>query len=129
MTTPVIINGAFGKMGSLACEAIRQHPNFTLVATLGRNDNLSQIIRDTQAKIVIELTNSQVVYANSLQIIQENVHPVIGASGLTAAQIEDLQSRCKQQSLGGMIVPNFSIGIALMQQCAALIAKKLGTIM
>lgn len=119
MTTRVIINGALGKMGSLACTTLDNHPDFTLVARLTRQDNLAHVIRDTDAKIVVDLTCAESAYENTLAIIQEGAHPVIGTSGLLAPQIEYLTNLCQKQLLGGIIAPNFSIGAVLMMQFAA----------
>lgn len=119
----VIINGAQGKMGALACETIQDHPDFELVASLGRGDDLQQSILETDANIVIELTRADCVYNNSLIIINNGAHPVIGASGLLDEQIKNLQSLCEKKQLGGIIVPNFSISAVLMMQFAAMASR------
>ena len=51
MPIRVIVNGAKGKMGSLACTTLATHPEFNLVAQLGRNDNLAATIKTSQAQI------------------------------------------------------------------------------
>ena len=119
MQSRVIVNGAHGKMGTLACETIRNHPEFQLVASLGRGDDLQKAIVDTQAQIVIELTRADCVYKNSLIIIKNNAHPVIGASGLLPEQVNTLQELCAEKKLGGIIAPNLSIGAILMMRFAA----------
>ena len=119
MQSRVIVNGARGKMGSLACETIHNHPAFQLVAGLNRGDDLQRAIIDTHAEIVIELTRADCVYENSVTIIKNNAHPVIGASGLLSEQIETLQGMCATKKLGGIIVPNFSVGAVLMMRFAA----------
>jgi len=119
MQSRVIVNGAKGKMGVIACETISNQPDFELVASLGREDNLRKSIVDTKAHIVVDLTRADCVYENSLTIIQNNAHPVIGATGLTLEQIETLQTLCAEKKLGGIIAPNFSIGALLMMRFAA----------
>lgn len=114
MLTRVIVNGAKGKMGSLACDTLNNHSEFELVAQLTKQDNLGQAIKDTKAQIVVDLTRADCVYDNSLTIIQHGAHPVIGASGLVAEQIKELTAACDARRLGGIIVPNFSIGAVLM---------------
>ena len=116
----VIVNGALGKMGSLACQAIQTHPDFVLVGALGRQDNLSAAIKNTQAQIVVDFTSAECAYANASTIIDHHVHPVIGTTGLTLDQINTLQGRCQVKKLGGLIVPNFSISALLMMHCATL---------
>src|SRR3990167_6206243 len=119
MKTRVIVNGAQGKMGSLACETIQSHPDFLLVASLGRGDFLEQVIIETNATVVVDLTRADCVYENALIIIKNNAHPVIGTSGLIGSQIEQLTRLCEDKKLGGIIVPNFSIAACLMMKYAA----------
>jgi 4-hydroxy-tetrahydrodipicolinate reductase len=125
MSIRVIVNGASGKMGTLACETIQAHPAFSLVAALGRHDNLGEQITQHQALIVIDLTLADCVYANALTIIKHHAHAVIGTSGLLPEQIQALQQLCEQQQLGGIIVPNFSIGAVLMMHFAGIAARLL----
>lgn len=123
MPIPVIVNGAQGKMGRLACDTLRRHPHFELAAELGRADDLGQAIAKTEAQIVVELTRADCVYENSITIIKHKAHPVIGATGLMPEQIASLQKQCEQKKLGGIIVPNFSIGAVLMMHFASIAAR------
>lgn len=123
MPIRIIINGAQGKMGRLACETIENHPDFELVGALGRHDDLSSEIPARDTQVVIDLTRADVVYENSLTIIESGAHPVIGTSGLLNEQIKFLQTRCQAKKLGGIIVPNFSIGAVLMMQFASQAAR------
>ena len=119
----VIVNGAKGKMGSLACTTLNLHQEFELVAQLGKHDNLAQTIKATRAQIVVDLTRADSVYQNTLTIINHNVHPIIGTSGLLPNQIQELTALCETQQLGGLIVPNFSISAVLMMMFAAKAAE------
>lgn len=125
MVTRVIVNGALGKMGSLACETLKNHHDFEVVGQLTRHDNLAKAIEETQAQIVIELTRADCVFENSLIIVNQGAKPVIGASGLTDTQIKELIARCQTKKIGGIIAPNFSIGAILMMNFAAQAAKYL----
>ena len=119
MTTRVIVNGANGRMGILACAAIKAHSDFELVAGLGRGDDLANTIAQTKAEVVVDLTRADCVYENSLTIINGGAHPVIGSSGLQDEQIKHLQQLCQKKHLGGVIAPNFSIAACLMMKFAA----------
>ncbi|MGC1183104.1 4-hydroxy-tetrahydrodipicolinate reductase [Legionella sp.] len=123
MLIRVIVNGAKGKMGLLACETLHNHPEFELVAQLGKQDNLAEAILDTNAQVVVDLTRADVVYQNCLTIIQHNAHPVIGTSGLLPEQIKNLTMLCETQRLGGLIVPNFSLSAVLMMLFSAKAAE------
>ncbi len=109
-------------MGQLACETLKNHPHFQLVASLGREDDLQRSILETKPDIVIELTRADCVYQNSMTIIEQNVHPVIGASGLKPLEIDALQKKCMDNKLGGVIAPNFSLAAVLMMQFSAMAA-------
>ena len=105
----VIVNGAFGKMGVLACQTLSVQPQFQVVARLSRHDDLAATIVATQADMVVDLTHAGVVYANCVTILEHAAVPVIGTSGLLPEQVADLQERARAVCRGGLIVPNFSI--------------------
>lgn len=123
MTIRVLVNGANGKMGLVTVQTLTQHPDFTVVGATGRNDNLAAEIKKSQAQVVVDLTTADVALTNAQTIIDAKAHPVIGTSGLLKNQIEALQERCAQLKLGGLIVPNFSLGAVLMMKCGQEIAK------
>lgn len=123
MTIKIIINGAYGKMGTAASNVLTTHQDFIVVARLGHNDSLEKTIKQEQADVVLDFTNAASVYANSLTIINHGARPVIGTSGLTNTQIEELTAICAHKKLGGIIVPNFSIGAVLMMHFSALAAR------
>src|SRR5437016_4900536 len=114
MVTRVIVNGSQGKMGTLACETLEKHSDFILVGQLTKQDNLARGIRDADAQVVLDLTRADCVYDNTLTIIAQGAHPVIGSSGLMNSQIQELTALCEKKGLGGVIAPNFSIGAVLM---------------
>lgn len=114
----IIINGANGRMGSEAVKAINHDSELKLVATLGSQDDLAKVIQDTQANCVVDLTTPKAVYDNTKTIIENNAHPIIGTTGLTPEQIIELTEISASKNLGGLIVPNFSLGAVLMMQFA-----------
>lgn len=124
----VIVNGAKGKMGQVACSAIGQDSRFTLVAATSREDNLAAIIQQEEADVVVDLTRADAAFANSMQIINAGACPVIGTSGLQPEEISELKELCSKQSLGGIIVPNFSLSAVLMMRFAAEAARYLAAV-
>lgn len=123
MTIRVLVNGAAGRMGSIATQAIAAEPTLSLVATLGREQDLATSIKETEAQVVVDLTNASVVYENTKTIIAAGAYPVIGTTGLTPEQVRALQDLAHQRSLGGIIAPNFSIGAMLLVHLAGIAAK------
>ena len=115
----VVVNGAKGKMGVMACETLKAHDDFNLVASLGRGDDLQQAIVDTKADVVVDLTSAEAAWDNTTAIIDAGARPVIGTSGLQAADIAKLDALCRDKNLGGIVVPNFSLGAVLMMHFAS----------
>ncbi|HVY53934.1 MAG TPA: 4-hydroxy-tetrahydrodipicolinate reductase [Gammaproteobacteria bacterium] len=123
MPIRVLLNGATGRMGQVTSKAIQEDPDLDLVAETGRNDNLAQAIKKTEAQVVIDFTRPEAVYQNALTIIKSGARPVIGTTGLKTLQIEKLQILSKQLKRGGIIAPNFSIGVVLLIKYAQEFAK------
>ena len=118
MGIKVIVNGAKGRMGSLAVQAITAAKHLACVAALSKEDDLEQAIHATGAEVVLDLTTANSVFSNSQKIINAGAYPVIGTSGLLPEQIMELKQLAQQKNIGGLIVPNFSIGAVLMMQFA-----------
>lgn len=125
MAISTIVNGAKGRMGQLAVQTLSNDLRFNLVAELDQDDDLAAQITATQAQVVIDFTKASMVYENCQTILQTNARPVIGTSGLTTDQVTKLSQLAAAQHLGGIIVPNFSLGAVLMMQFAALAARHL----
>lgn len=118
MTIRILVSGAYGKMGRFICRALAEHTLFSVVAQSGRHDNLALLLQTTSADIAIDVTCPESVWHNANTIIDQGVRPIIGTTGLSAAQITTLQERCLSERLGGMVIPNFAIGAALMMNYA-----------
>lgn len=119
MAINVVINGAQGKMGSTAVASIANEVGLKLVATADQNDDLACVIQQNKADVVIDFTTPTNIFKSAQTIITNHARPVIGTTGLDPKQIQQLQAQCKQQSLGGIIAPNFSLSAVLMMRYAA----------
>ncbi len=74
--------------------------------------------QEKEIPVVVDLTHPDVIYENVRAAIAYGVRPVIGTTGLTLEQIADLDSFARKASVGGLVIPNFSIGMVLLQQAA-----------
>lgn len=122
-TIPVLINGAASQMGQVAVQALTADKNFTVISSGGPDVDLATDIRSSGAQIVLDFGAAGAIYQNTLTVIKNDAHPIISASGLTQQEITELQQQCYAKKLGGIIVPNFSLGAVLMMQFAVQAAR------
>ncbi len=112
----IAVIGSNGKMGALANSVVESMENCALVAKINRNDNLDEVLKATRPDIAIELTSHESVLRNSHTIINNGIYPIIGSSGLKPLDIEELSSLCTRNNVGGIVAPNFSVGMALISK-------------
>ena len=141
---PVVVNGAAGKMGKEVIKAVNAAEDMMLVGAVDRNpavlgkdvgeiagcgevevpivnDLQSVLVLATQYKIqgvMVDFTHPDSIYENVRSAIAYGVRPVVGTTGLSLEQIKDLGDFADKSSTGVLIIPNFSIGVVLMQQAA-----------
>ena len=141
---PVVVNGAAGKMGREVIKTVSQAEDMMLVGAIDRNpDVLGQdageiagcgeievpIVNDLQSVLVlatqekiqgvmVDFTHPDGVYDNVRSAIAYGVRPVVGTTGLNDEQLQDLAEFAEKASTGALVIPNFSIGMVLLQQAA-----------
>jgi 4-hydroxy-tetrahydrodipicolinate reductase len=71
----------------------------------------------------VDFTHPSVVYEHTRASIAYGVHPVIGTTGLAPQQLADLVEFAAKAGIGGAVIPNFSVGMVLLQQAAAAAAR------
>ncbi|RIX53515.1 4-hydroxy-tetrahydrodipicolinate reductase [Paenibacillus nanensis] len=141
----VAVNGARGRMGREVVKMVLEDESLQLVAAVspsagpidagtfvGKPETgvivsatLEQALSGAKADVLVDFTVPQAAYSNTKTAIDFGVRPVIGTTGFTPEQIEELDELCKQKGIGGLIAPNFSIGAILMMKFAAEASKYL----
>ena len=88
--------------------------------------NASQKVRNDgegEGVVLVDFTHPSVVYEHTRAAIAYGVHPVIGTTGLTTDQLNELSEFAAKASIGSAVIPNFSIGMVLLQQASAVAAN------
>ncbi|MBW4529288.1 MAG: 4-hydroxy-tetrahydrodipicolinate reductase [Aphanothece saxicola GSE-SYN-MK-01-06B] len=73
--------------------------------------------------VLVDFTHPSVVFEHCRGAFAYGVHPVIGTTGLRPDQLADLAAFADKASMGGAVVPNFCVGMVLLQQAAAAAAR------
>lgn len=141
---PVLVNGAVGKMGREVVKAIAQTTDMTLIGAIARSPELqgqdigelcgcgtlevpvtdqfepmlAMLAQEKQLGVMVDFTHPASVYSNIRSAIAYGVRPVVGTTGLSAEQLQDLAVFADKASTGCLVIPNFSIGMVLLQQAA-----------
>ena len=152
-TIPVLVSGALGRMGSEVVSSVLNSPNCELVAAIDTNqknngENISKLLnikscdvfisndlegtlcsvsqnyRDKNINpVLVDFTHPDSVFENTRSSIAYGISPVIGTTGLTPSQINELSIFSQKASVGCAIIPNFSVGMVLLQQAASVAAR------
>ncbi|AWP28368.1 4-hydroxy-tetrahydrodipicolinate reductase [Paenibacillus sp. Cedars] len=141
----VAVVGAGGRMGKEVVKLVLGDEELELVAAVGKSDagadagtlvglpacgirvtsDLEMALVESRPDVMVDFTTPQFAYSNTALAIKHGVRPIIGTTGFTPEQIEELDKQCAGQNIGGLIAPNFSIGAILMMKFAAQAAKYL----
>jgi 4-hydroxy-tetrahydrodipicolinate reductase len=144
---PVIVVGAAGKMGREVIKAVSQAQDMSLMGAIDKNSEiqgkdagelagLSEPLevpitnqlepmlgyiageRQMSPGVMVDFTHPDSVYNNVRSAIAYGIRPVVGTTGLSPEQSQDLADFAEKASTGCLIIPNFSIGMVLLQQAA-----------
>ena len=134
MTIKVIIAGFKGKMGSTAVQMVKDDQELELAALLDpfaaedQVDGVPVFTRKEaligfEADVWVDFTTPKFAYENTRFALENGFAPVVGTTGFTSEEIQELTSLSEEKKLGGLIAPNFAIGAILLMQFAAQAAK------
>jgi 4-hydroxy-tetrahydrodipicolinate reductase len=117
--------GAPGRMGSEACRAVLGDDELELVARIGRTDSLNLLV-ESEADVAVDFTTPSAVLDNVRFYLSHDIHAVVGTSGLTAADLDDIAARARAGQANAFVAPNFAVGAVLMMSFAARAARHFG---
>ena len=134
MTIKVIIAGFKGKMGSTAVQMVKDDQELELAALLdpfAAEEEVDGVpvfrskedLIGFEADVWVDFTTPKFAYENTRFALENGFAPVVGTTGFTPEEIQELTSLSEEKKLGGLIAPNFAIGAILLMQFAAQAAK------
>ncbi len=143
MSIAVAVAGAAGRMGRTVVKAVHGDPELALVgavdvACLGQDagdlagvgatgvaltSDLGSTLRAGNAAVLVDFTRAAVAFENAKTALSFGVSPVIGTTGMTPAQVEEVRALAARQGVGAFMAPNFAIGAVLMMLFARQAAR------
>ena len=122
-TLAVAIVGPDGRMGSFARRLIAETPGFELRAEIRRGEDLAGALRKSRATVALDVTRAGLGFEHAATMLASGVRPLVGTSGVTPAENAHLDAMARELGLGGLVVPNFSLGMWLLQRAAVEAAR------
>ena len=126
----VAVCGACGKMGTEVVKAVVADPEMELVAKIDLlctgdklYKNIDEAMNATDIDVLVDFNQPATIFDNAKKCLENGVRPVIGTTGLTDAQVEELKKLSEAKGVSCLIAPNFTTGAVLMMMFAATAAK------
>lgn len=133
----VLVNGALGRMGKEvlkaaindkdvelvgAVDVVSQRETIGSIVNIANNitveSDLSKALDECKPDVVVDFTQPAVVMNNLRIILSKGIRAVVGTTGFTQENFQELEDLAKKNSTAVLIAPNFSIGAILMMKFA-----------
>ena len=126
----VCIAGVTGWTGRPIAEAVGQAADLELVAGVARSDpdsysSVGEALDAVAADVVVDYTHAEAVKGNVLAAVERGVNAVVGSSGLSAADYEEIDATARERGVGVIAAGNFSITAAVLLRAATEAARHL----
>ena len=139
----VVVYGASGRVGQEVVKAVCQEPETQLVGavelqvsaeqltlpdgsgTVPFSTSLDSIIGSCQPDVVVDFTVAKATMPAVRTAAEHGVNMVIGTTGLTADDINEMERLAVAKKIGIVVAPNFALGAVLMMHLARIAGKYL----
>lgn len=142
MSIRVCLAGATGWAGSALSFAIAKSGDISLVSAVSRTHdgrNLGDALGEPRlhcpiyatahealthpCDVFFDYTNADAAKSNVMTALQHGAHVVIGTSGLSDADYDEIAAAAKESRKGVLAVGNFALTVVLLQRFAELAAR------
>lgn len=139
----VAVQGAVGRVGQEVVKAVCGEPEMQLVGAVdlkATQDSLSlpdgsgsvpfssdldYILTSCQPGVLVDFTIAQATMPAIRIATERGVNLVIGTTGLTADDLNEIDRLARAHKVGAVVAPNFALGAVLMIHLAKIAAKYL----
>lgn len=137
----VVVSGALGRMGKEVVAAVCGDKELDLAGAVDKKaieeylslpgglglipitNNLESMLQRVKPDVVVDFTNPEGVMDNIRCALRNRVVPVVGTTGISDQDLQEIESLCQQYSTGAFVAPNFAIGANLMIHFARIASR------
>lgn len=143
MSTPirVLVHGALGRVGKEVVNAACKDPDLQPVGavdakadgdtlplpvgsgTIPLSRDLGSILTRTQPGVIVDFSTAEASMAMARLAAKHKVNLVIGTTGFSAENLEEIDRLAKDNGVGAVVASNFALGAVLMIHLARIAAK------
>ncbi|MEE9323940.1 MAG: 4-hydroxy-tetrahydrodipicolinate reductase, partial [Dehalococcoidia bacterium] len=132
----VVVHGAMGRMGQVMLKAVCDDPDLEAVGAVDLDElgeepslpsapqnipystTLEPILVETAPSVLVDFTTAEATMPAVRIAVNCGVHLVIGTTGLSSQNIDEIDTLCREKGLGAVVAPNFALGAVLMMHLA-----------
>jgi 4-hydroxy-tetrahydrodipicolinate reductase len=139
----VLVVGACGRMGREVVKAVLHDEELQLAGAVDQvnvgkditvlvgsepegviiRGELKEAILLDKPQVMVDFTTPAGVMANMRIGLANGVHTVVGTTGISATDLQEIKDLCSGKKVNALVAPNFAIGALLMMKFSALAAK------
>ena len=132
----VLVNGAFGRMGSEVVRMVTANPELELAGGVDINaagktlpdgkpvfTNIGEALEAVKPDVVVDFTRPDVVMDSLRIILKKGIRAVVGTTGFTPERLAEVKELAEANNTAALIVPNFALGAVVMIKLATEAAK------
>ena len=137
----VLVHGALGRMGREVLSALCSDPELEGVgavdlradrellslpdgsAEIPLSSNLGEILARTRPDVMVDFTIAEATMPAVRLATREGVNLVIGTTGLSPGDVEEIERLTREGGVGAIVAANFSLGAVLMIHLAKVAAR------
>jgi 4-hydroxy-tetrahydrodipicolinate reductase len=138
----VAVSGARGRVGREVARGVAAAADLALVGGLSRepgatlalgdgpplalHHDVDALLREARPDVLVDFTLPDAAVPIARAALGAGVAVVVGTSGLSTADCEELGALAERTGVGVAVVPNFALGAVLLIHCARLVSRYLG---
>lgn len=133
----VLVCGAAGRMGQEVVRAVAAAPDMAVVAAVDTqrigetpdgailSGDLASAIQAARPQVMVDFTVPEAALTNLRAALAAGVIPLVGTTGLSPEDLDEVRGLCGQYRTAALIAPNFALGAVLMMRFAQEAARYL----
>ena len=136
----VVVLGALGKMGQEVVKAVCREPGMRVVGAVEQttenslslpdgsgkvplSSDLDKILTDCHPDVLVDFTLAPATRAAVPVAAKKGVNMVIGTTGLTGSDLDEMSRLAEKHKIGIIVAANFALGAVMMMHLAKIASK------